>query len=120
MLDVEPLKTADTITILPTYKCTAACQDCCFGSNPSIEGRIPQYKILHYIEEAAKIGIKTVVFSGGESFILGKDLDEALWHATKNDLMTRVVTNGYWATTENNARKRLEDLQFAGLTELNF
>jgi hypothetical protein len=118
--NLNPLPTAHTLTILPTYKCTAACQDCCFGSNPSIEGRIPQERILQYISEGAALGMKNLVFSGGESFILGDDLDQAIWHATKLGMGTRVVTNGYWAISEESAKKRLERIQLSGLTEINF
>jgi hypothetical protein len=118
--NLNTLQTAHTLTILPTYKCTAACQDCCFGSNPSIEGRIPQERILEHIKEAATIGMKNIVFSGGESFILGNDLDQAIWLATKLGMGTRVVTNGFWAITEEAAKNRLEKIQLSGLTEINF
>ena len=34
------------LTILPTYRCTAACAQCCFESNPHVQGRIPLPRIF--------------------------------------------------------------------------
>jgi len=76
--------------------------------------------MLKYIEDAARLGIKTLVFSGGEAFLLGRDLDEAIWYATKLGMATRVVTNGFWAYREDVAKKRLQELQLCGLVEINF
>ena len=55
------------LTILPTYRCTAACAQCCFESNPHVQGRIPLPRILDYIDQAAGEfpTLRLVVFSGG-------------------------------------------------------
>ncbi len=110
------------LTILPTYQCTAACRECCFECSPHVKGRIPLDRILAYIDEAAQSfsTLRLICFSGGECFLLGKDLDIAIARASSYGLMTRCVTNGYWAITESAARKRVEKLRQAGLTELNF
>ncbi len=110
------------LTILPTYRCTAACAQCCFESNPHVEGRIPIERILGYIDQAATDfpTLKLVVFSGGECFLLRDDLDRAIARAASHNLATRCVTNGYWATSRRAARERIAPLYEAGLTELNF
>jgi len=109
-----------TLTLLATYQCTAACDQCCFGCHPRKHGRIPQERILSYIDQAAALGsVINVVFSGGECFLLGRDLVEAVGRAHGHGLLTRCVTNGFWATSERAARRRLEPLREAGLTELN-
>jgi HKD family nuclease len=109
-----------SLTILPTYRCSAACQDCCFGSNPRVKGQIPLDMILSYIDQAANLKtIELIVFSGGEAFLLGEDLDTAVSYASKRGLLTRIVTNAYWATNEDFAYKRLKKLKDVGLTELN-
>lgn len=110
-----------TLTLLPTYRCTAACKDCCFESNPGISHRVPQERLLKYIDDAARLGsVKQVCISGGEAFVIGDDLVELIAAASKRGMLTRVVTNGYWATSERAARLRLAPLIEAGLTELNF
>lgn len=109
------------ITIPPTYTCTAACRDCCFLSSPEVRGRIPQDRILRYITEVSQIpSVKQIVFSGGECFILGKDLVEAVGCASQLGLLTRCVSNGYWAKSSRAARARLQLLKDAGLDEVNF
>jgi pyruvate-formate lyase-activating enzyme len=109
-----------SLTILPTYRCSAACQDCCFASDPFVKGEIPLENILNYIDQAARIEtMRLIVFSGGEAFLLGKKLDIAVARASQHRLLTRIVTNAYWATSEESALKRLTELKNAGLTELN-
>ena len=123
MADKYPFKklpVPNTLTILPTYRCSAACKDCCFGSNPSIQGRIPQDRILKYIKDASMMEIKLIVFSGGEAFLLNEDLDEAISLASSLGMKTRIVSNGYWATSEEIALKRLRKLRDNGLNEINF
>src|SRR5262249_34967627 len=100
------------LTILPTYRCTAACEQCCFESNPHVQGRIPLERILGYIDQAADDfpTLRLVVFSGGECFLLRDDLDAAIARATARGLATRCVTNGYWATSPRAARERIAPL----------
>lgn len=111
----------EVLTILPTYTCTAACRECCFECSPKVHGRIPLDRILHYIDEAVESvsTLRLVVFSGGECFLLGQDLDKAIAHAHQYGLKTRCVTNGYWAISPKAAQRRLGALKEAGLTELN-
>ena len=110
-----------TLTILPTYQCSAACRNCCFGSNPSIKHRLSLEEMIDYIEQAADIpSIRMICFSGGEVFLLGDDLVELIKKCSDHGLMTRIVTNGYWALSNELATKKLSPLIAAGLNELNF
>jgi hypothetical protein len=109
-----------TLTVLGTYKCTAMCENCCFDSNPRIERRLSLDDILRFIDEGAALpSVKLVVFSGGECFLLGDDLVQAVEAATAKGLRTRCVTNGYWAQSLEHGRRRLQALKSAGLCELN-
>ena len=111
----------NVMTILPTYQCTAACKECCFECTPHVHGKIPIDRILNYIDEAAETfpALELICFSGGECFLLRKDLDTAIARITEHGLKSRCVTNGYWATSPHIAYDRLERLKEAGLTELN-
>jgi len=125
----ETIKTANShsgrlfpqiVSMLPTYRCTAACENCCFDSNPQVKGQIPLERILKYVDEAAALEtVKLFVLSGGEAFLLGKNLEVIIERATSLGLQTRIVTNGYWATNYKNSEKRLSRLWAAGLRELN-
>ncbi|MFD0403775.1 radical SAM protein [Kitasatospora sp. NPDC127116] len=108
------------LTILGTYKCTAACKNCCFTSNPYITKRLTLADILSFIEEGARYqDCQLVAFSGGECFLLRDDLVTAVAHATNLGLATRCVTNGYWAKRMEHGRRRLQALKAAGLRQLN-
>ena len=110
----------EVLTILGTYKCTAACENCCFGSNPYLTKRLDLDEICSFIQEGSKYPeCKVVVFSGGECFLLGDDLVAAIEYATSLGLATRCVTNGYWAKSLRHGRRRLEALKSAGLKEVN-
>jgi hypothetical protein len=110
----------EILTILATYKCTAACENCCFGSNPYLTKRLGLDEICSFIKEGAQYPhCELVVFSGGECFLLGKDLVAAIEYASCLGLRTRCVTNGYWAKSLRHGRERLTALKNAGLSELN-
>jgi hypothetical protein len=110
----------DTMTVIATYQCTAACEHCCFGSHPGITKRLPLERILHHIDQAAALGsISLVVFTGGECFLLGEDLVKAVARCTEHGLSSRCVSNAYWAVTEEAALARLRPLAEAGLGDLN-
>jgi len=71
------------------------------------------------IDEAKRIpSIQRVVFTGGECFLLGSDLDALIAHAHELELETRVITNAYWAVDDAIARDRVAILRNAGLSEM--
>jgi hypothetical protein len=110
-----------TLSLIVTHRCTAACDHCCFSCTPEVQDHIPIPNIYRYIDEAAEIKtIKVVVFTGGECFLLGRELDNLMKKASGYGFLTRFVSNGYWAITPEIARKRLEKLVACGLTEANF
>lgn len=111
------------LTILPTYKCTAACPSCSIECSPHVNSPVISLKnIQKYIREAHQSfnTLKVVVFSGGECFLLGDNLFEAIKYANSLGLITRCVTNGYWATSDSVTRKKIEKLVDAGISEMNF
>lgn len=113
--------TPTTLTIAPTYRCTAACKECCFRCTPKVERILETEKILLYIDEAAKTfpTIKLMVLTGGECFLVAKDIPQMISCAKSHGMMSRVVSNGFWATSYEAAIKKLTPIVEAGLTELN-
>lgn len=110
-----------TLTLIVTYQCTAACTDCCFGCTPQTEGRLSREQIESAILEAKSSfpRLEVVVFTGGECFLLKKDLFDSIKLATCLGLKTRCVTNGYWGKNLPTAEKTVKQLVKAGLTEIN-
>jgi pyruvate-formate lyase-activating enzyme len=107
------------LSILTTRRCTAACDHCCVGASPKATAKIPVPRIHGLIDEAKRIAsMERVVFTGGECFLLGADLDAVVRHASANGFATRVVTNGYWAVNERAAGERVQALRTSGLDEM--
>jgi len=109
-------------SFVTTYACTAECPNCAFGCSPheSSVNRIPREDLLKYTAELAGLGtIELVTFTGGEPFLLEKDLVDATTVAAEQGVNVRCVTNGYWAKNLPEARRRLRELEEAGLTGLN-
>lgn len=64
--------------------------------------------------------ISHVVLTGGECFLLGDDLADIIQYIHSKKLSSRVVTNGYWASSKESAKKILSGLKALGLSEVNF
>jgi hypothetical protein len=109
------------LTLLPTYRCTAACEQCCFGSSPSVEGRLSLIEMKDAVDKATAAfpTLKLFCVSGGECFLLGEDLFSILRYAAEKTLLTRVVTNGFWAKSKTAAKRTVEKAHASGLCEMN-
>lgn len=111
------------ITIITTYKCSAACRECCFQCSPKISVRLSYEEIKNFIEKSVESfgeTLKICVFTGGECTLLGEDLFKSIRFAKNMGLRTRIVTNGYWAKTKMSAEKMILKLVNAGLDEINY
>jgi len=110
-----------TITIITTYKCTAACEDCCFECTPSLTSRLELQDILDVIQSAFEkfSDLELVVFTGGECFILKQDLYDSIAFCTSLGLKTRCVTNAYWGKTLLSASKVAHFLKKSRICEIN-
>jgi hypothetical protein len=111
----------DTLSLITTHRCTAACEHCCFGCSPDHGRTIPLDRLYRLVAETEEIPtLRKVVFTGGECFLLGRHLDALVRECTARRLGTRCVTNGSWATGPAAAAARIAALRDAGLEELNF
>lgn len=110
-----------TLCLITTHQCTAACDDCCFSCAPHVTRRIPTERLASLIDEASELSsIRRIVFTGGECFLLGDELDSLIARARGHGLGTGCVTNGYWAVSRPIAERRISRLVQAGLEEIRF
>jgi hypothetical protein len=114
------VRTAKTLSVMPTFTCPAACTDCGTLSSPRERTSLSLPAVFAAIEEARELGFYNVVFTGGEATLRWRELLAAIEHATRLGLPTRVVTNAHWARTLERARTKLGELRDAGLVEINY
>jgi hypothetical protein len=110
-----------SLTIIPTYRCTAQCDQCCFESNPTLRHRLSLETIKSRIDEAVHSfpDLQVIVFSGGEVFLLKDDLYAAIAHAVSHGKRVRCVTNASWGKRDSHAAEVAEKLASAGISEIN-
>lgn len=108
------------IHFLLTYVCNFECDHCFLYCGPNSEGTFTLSQVKQVLDEAAKIGTVTMVyFEGGEPFLYYPLMVEGIKIARNKGFETGVVTNSYWATTEEDAQlwlRPLVDLQVADLS----
>ena len=109
-----------TLSIMPTYQCTAECKYCGTLSSPREKIHNTLKDMLSAIKQAKELNFANVVFTGGEPFLRWKDLLNCISYSNSLGFPTRVVTNAYWATSLTIAKKKLDELIEAGLTEINY
>lgn len=121
-MKITPIKPTG-ITLIATLRCSAACDNCCFGCNPA-QGRSMTYdQMQSYVDmslEAYPDSINRFSLTGGECMLLKKDVGRILSYCSGKGLECFMVSNAYWATDYEKARKILRHLQRCGLNSVAF
>jgi len=104
---------------LLTYKCTYACDHCFVWGSPDQSGVFTLAQIEDVFQQALDLGtIREMYFEGGEPFLYHPILLHAVARAHALGFWTGIVSNGYWATTVDDATAWLRPLIEAGLDYL--
>lgn len=75
---------------------------------------------MRYVDEAAELpSMEWISLTGGEPFLLYDEMLRVINHASELGLKTECVTNCYWASSLEEAERRLEELLEAGLDVVN-
>ena len=108
------------IHFLTTYACNFACDHCFLYSCPSARGTFTISQIESVLQEAARLGtIQTVFFEGGEPFLYYPLVLAGIEAAAKLGLKSGIVTNGYWATSVEDAVLWLRPVTERGVATIN-
>jgi len=100
------------ITIAPTYRCPCRCVHCAVRAGPgAAREEIGTGQIKSVIDQAKRIGVLQVTFTGGEP-LLRDDITELVRYAHDLGLLTRINTCGYLLD-----RRRVAELKRAGLAQ---
>lgn len=108
------------IHILLTYGCTFECDHCFLYCGPWSRGTFTRRQLSRVLDEASAMGgVEWIYFEGGEPFLYYGLMVEGLRMARDKGFTTGVVTNCYWATSEEDARVWLRPLADLGLADLS-
>lgn len=106
--------------LLLTYQCTHQCDHCFVFGSPGARGHFSLELIQKVFAGAESLGsVESVAFEGGEPFLLYPLLCAAVQEATRRSWRVDIVTNAYWATSEEAAEQCLAPLATAGLGKLS-
>jgi hypothetical protein len=109
------------IHFLLTYKCPYECEHCFVYGSPRAKGTFTLAQVEAVLQDARKTGtVQTVFFEGGEPFLYYPLLLEAVRIARQMGFHTGIVTNGYFATSVEDAMLWLKPLQEAGIGFISF
>jgi len=105
---------------LLTYTCNYECEHCFVYSSPQSPGTFTIGQLKAVFEELVKIGtVKRVYFEGGEAFLYYPLMVEGIRLAREKGFEAGIVTNAYWATTEEDAELWLKPLHELGIADLS-
>jgi hypothetical protein len=99
--------------ILLTYQCTFECDHCFVWGSPWQKGTLSLAQIEVILKQAREAGVESVYFEGGEPFLYYAVLLKGVQMAAGMGFHVGIVSNGYWATSVEDAYVWLQP--FAGL-----
>ncbi len=108
------------IHFLLTYECNFECDHCFLHCGPNSEGTFTLSQVRQVLDEAAKMGtVEMVYFEGGEAFLYYPLMVEGVRLARERGFQAGIVTNSYWATSEEDAELWLRPLFELGISDLS-
>ena len=97
--------------LLLTYQCTFECDHCFVWSGPYQTGTMTLDSVDHILAEAGRLGtIEWIYFEGGEAFLYYAILRSGVLRAKAQGFKVGIVTNAYWAHSEDDALEWLRPI----------
>ena len=97
--------------LLLTYQCTFECDHCFVWSGPFQTGTMTLATVDHILAEAGRLGtIEWIYFEGGEAFLYYAILRSGVLRAKAQGFKVGIVTNAYWARSEDDALEWLRPI----------
>lgn len=108
-----------TLGIVMHAECNAECDICSESCSPNRHERLDAERIKEIIDSFGDTSINTVAFTGGEPFLYYDRLIDLVRYAKQKGFSPTVVTNGFWAISDEIVEERIRELVDSGLTKLN-
>jgi organic radical activating enzyme len=108
------------VGLILTERCDAECSHCWFSSGPIRTRSMTPHEARGYIDQAAEVStVKWISFTGGEPFLMPEALVELVGYASERGFNVECATNCSWATSKEQAERRLGELADSGLDTVN-
>jgi hypothetical protein len=108
------------VHLLLTYTCNRACDHCFVYGGPEAHGTFTLQQVRQVLDQLPAVGtIETVCFEGGEPFLFYPIMLEGIRLARGMGFNAGVVTNAYWALSEQDAEVWLKPLRESGLAAVS-
>jgi organic radical activating enzyme len=103
------------ITFSLTLACPLKCAHCIVNAGPDLKSTTMPVEVARQyasqMPDLAKIGIRSLSFTGGEPFLARQQVKLLTEAAAENGMNCGIVTAGHWATNPENARKLVAEFQ---------
>lgn len=105
--------------LLLTYRCNASCRHCFLRSRPDLEGTMSEGAVDKYLDDADEMGLKYFFVEGGEVFLYPDLLRRVVKKISGRGYWVGALTNGFFGTSPQKARRMIAPLAEAGLASLD-
>jgi len=108
------------VHFLLSYTCLFECDHCFLHCSPRLEGTFTGKQVRQVLDEAEKIGtVEWIYFEGGEPFLFYPILVDGVRAARERGFKVGIVTNAYWAISQEDAELWLAPLRDLGVDDLS-
>ena len=101
-----------------SIQCNANCEHCVAAEDSVKNEKMDITRAKTIISEMVSAQVKGVSFTAGEPLLFLGDIVELVRMCKRNEIYSRVVTNGFWAKTPHRADSVVSELKTAGLSQL--
>lgn len=110
----------EQLHVLLTYTCNFECDHCFVYSGPEAQGTFTIDRLRKLLDQAQEVPtIEWVYFEGGEAFLYYPLLLEGVREARERGYRVGIVSNSFWAVTEEDAALWLRPLAALGIEDLS-
>ena len=118
LLSAQTRRMHRTLHLVYSFTCNLSCGHCIFRCRPCEGLTMGIARAKRYIDKAGQVGIRRIVFTGGEPFLYHQEIRILIQYAAQRGMETAVITNAAWASSRNQVRQYLSDLQQRGLESI--
>lgn len=99
-------------------QCNIRCGHCVAADASPGSSRMDFERAKNIIQEMARCHVTGISFTAGEPLLFLDDICGLIQVCRENNIYSRVVTNGYWATSEDHSDRVVSALKSHGLSQL--